>query len=310
MNGNIKASNIGVSETVEHLSELLDSTKGGTFAVIHQYDNAGSSKLIPEGNSEIATYGIQFGIGYDRIKERSLGIIRSVLEYAKGLGDFPSGVTENDVPRLEIPYFTYVDENGVEGRKAKSRTRTRIALVITNEPDAESISDLEDKFSWKKKDPTNADETITVKATVTILPWSDHRVIEALEKASVIQDRPADYLEKEGKSFYGHVDSGVLYLRDCLVMNKHQHQSGDWKESNTSQGPAIKKALQNLTPLGHYRMFKLNTGSFVSLSVGGLNFVSNAGGEVFQTLPEYAKAFIEQEGQALQAVPEQNCVPR
>ena len=103
-NGRINASDIGVAETVEHLASLLDTTRGGTFAVLHQYSNEGSKKLLPEGKPEIADYGIQFGIGYERIKERSVALLVALLAYAKGEEDatFPVGITCDNPDDVEV----------------------------------------------------------------------------------------------------------------------------------------------------------------------------------------------------------------
>ena len=274
------ASQIGVAETVESLANALDTTRGGTFAVLHEYDNEGNSKLAPEGKSEIATYGLQFGIGYENIKNRSVALLIALLEYAKGNGPFPEGIETSAPNTIEFSYMTFIDPEGNEhsrNKKDSGRIRKKVKVVLTDNPAIVSSDD--------------ADED----SVLITYGWNEPKVIEALEKASQIQDRPAEHLEKEGKSFYGHVENGTLYLRDCLVINKNTVQKGDWKESNTSFAPALKSALTNLTPVGHYRMFKINTGSFKALSVGGRSYVTNEGGEVFQTLPEYAKAFIEQD---------------
>lgn len=83
---------------------------------------------------------------------------------------------------------------------------------------------------------------------------------------------------------------GILYLRDCLLVNKFVVKQGS-SETASSPEVALKDAVENLLPKGKYRCFKAD-GRFEHITIGGQAILQ--GGNVSEwdmalALPEHVK---------------------
>ena len=74
---------IGVELTDETLLQYADETRGGSFAVITGYTRSGDEKNSPlvAGQVEVASYVLNFGINYKKLKADSITILEN---WAKG----------------------------------------------------------------------------------------------------------------------------------------------------------------------------------------------------------------------------------
>ncbi len=70
---------------------------------------------------------------------------------------------------------------------------------------------------------------------------------------------------KEAKGLYS-IEGQVLYIRECLVMNKKVHTHGQRPVSATTPEMALKNEIKDQLPISNYRQFKLD-GRFDSISV-------------------------------------------
>lgn len=198
---------------------------------------------------------IRSGINYGNVKARSVATL-------KELEDKPGD--------LEVTFHTWIDDKKVcHSRQAKGR-------LFSN-------------------------ETRTVA-------WDDPRVVAAIKaiRDGILHPKEtgkADY-QKEAKGLYALDDK--LYVRDALQLNSvyHEVESEQAKATLEAEGVktrpsatdlegGIKKAIKKLIPYGYYRTFFFDLGKFAYIAIGGITFLSNEQGEVFQTLPEYAKEFAE-----------------
>lgn len=221
--------------------------------------NAGTFAYIhmyQNQKGDVASYMIRSGVNYGALKQRSLEMLQNW----------------NREGTFSATFDTWIGKDGVaysrQGKKADARVRMTV----------------ERTFNWN--DPRCA-----------------AAIAELIEGIVNPKETGAEY-EKEGQGLYSLESTDKLYIRDCVVLSTEYHEQesqrakatleaiGEAKKpSCTDELGSIKKYIRNELPTGHYRSFFMDTGSFAYISIGGVAFMSDEHGELFQTLPAYAKQY-------------------
>lgn len=268
MQGKYTKEQIGSLIAIKDVVSVLNNTNKGTFAFVSHYQDK-------KGN--VSDFLIRTGVNYGSIKQSSISQLQKMVD---------SWVLKDGTFNVSFDTWLGPDNNGVIRAWALKGKKEDNRVEMSNNRSA-----IEWQGSvWDSRK----------KGHVSVISIAEELLYEIKNPRAATSN-----FESEATSLSSLDDR--LYIRDCLVLNSkyHEQESLNAKRaledaginvhpSKTDEKGAAKKWLQSFLPYSRYRSFFFDTGVYAYISVGGATFLSNEHGDIFETLPEFAKEFAKE----------------